>query len=200
MLALQDKPEGKLTDMWGEDLSSSGLATVDVSGALADILSVKDANEITNVKKAAFMTASVMKSSTIPRLEGTASTQIVCQQCVIKSGPCKPVKLLYMLLRLTSCVCTWRILKTAGCTESHSVPVQWTSGMDSRFGHSSLLSQSTPRRCSYPCTRACSPCVSVLVVTNVISVMCLDRMQVVVNFQTAASSMTTQFSMLHNIL
>lgn len=142
MLAVQDKPEGKLTDMWGEDLSSSGLATVDVSGALADILSVKDANEITNVKKAAFMTASVMKSSTIPRLEGTASTQIVCQQCVVKSGPCKPVILLYMLLMpcLTSCVYTWRILETAGCTESHWVPVQWTSGMDSRFRHSSLLS------------------------------------------------------------
>lgn len=67
---VQDKPEGKLTDMWAESLGKSGLATVDVSGALADILSVKDANEITNVKKAAFMTASVMKASTIPRLEG----------------------------------------------------------------------------------------------------------------------------------
>ena len=67
---LQDKPEGKLTDMWSDALTKSGLPTADVANALADLLSVKDETEITNVKKAAFMTASVMKSSTVPRLEG----------------------------------------------------------------------------------------------------------------------------------
>lgn len=67
---LQDKPEGKLTDMWSAALSESGLPTTDVASALADLLSVKDENEIINVKKAAFMAASVMKSSTVPRLEG----------------------------------------------------------------------------------------------------------------------------------
>lgn len=51
-------------------MEKSGLSTVDVGNALADLLSVKDDNEVTNVKKAAFMTASVMKTSTVPRLEG----------------------------------------------------------------------------------------------------------------------------------
>ena len=69
-LSLQDKPEGKLTDTWGNLLNESGLSTVDVSGAIADLLSAKDANEIMNTKKAAFMTASTMKSFTVPRLEG----------------------------------------------------------------------------------------------------------------------------------
>lgn len=67
---VQDKPEGKLTDTWGNLLNESGLSTVDVSGALADLLSAKDANEIMNTKKAAFMTASAMKSFTVIRLEG----------------------------------------------------------------------------------------------------------------------------------
>jgi len=67
---MQDKPEGKLTDLWSPALEKSGLSTIDVGNALADLLSVKDDNEVTNVKKAAFMTASVMKTSTVPRLEG----------------------------------------------------------------------------------------------------------------------------------
>jgi len=67
---MQDKPEGKLTDLWSSALEKSGLSTIDVGNALADLLSVKDDNEVTNVKKAAFMTASVMKTSTVPRLEG----------------------------------------------------------------------------------------------------------------------------------
>lgn len=71
---LQDKPEGKLTDFWSAALSESGLPTTDVAMALADLLSVKDENEIINVKKAAFMTASVMKLSTVPRLEGKYSS------------------------------------------------------------------------------------------------------------------------------
>ena len=66
---MQDKPAGNLTDKWSKALSESELPTTDVANALADILSVKDDNEIKNVKKAAFMTASVMKSATVPRLE-----------------------------------------------------------------------------------------------------------------------------------
>ena len=66
---MQDKPEGKLTDLWSAALDKSGLSTVDAGNALADLLSVKDDTEVTNVKKAAFMTASVMKTSTVPRLE-----------------------------------------------------------------------------------------------------------------------------------
>ena len=64
--------------MWSAALSESGLPTTDVASALADLLSVKDENEIINVKKAAFMTASVMKQSTVPRLEGKYSS---CSQC-----------------------------------------------------------------------------------------------------------------------
>ena len=65
--------------MWSAALSDSGLPTVDVASALADLLSVKDENEIINVKKAAFMTASVMKSSTVPRLEGKCPCFSNCQ-------------------------------------------------------------------------------------------------------------------------
>lgn len=64
---------GNLTDKWSKALSESELPTFDVATALADLLSVKDENEVKNVKKAAFMTASVMKSATVPRLEGKRS-------------------------------------------------------------------------------------------------------------------------------
>ena len=95
-VSLQDKPEGKLTDMWSDALSKSALSTVDVGSAFADLLSVKDENEIINVKKAAFMTASVMKSSTIPRLEG----EYPClQQAPIKA-------LSFVLVTLTYHRCT----------------------------------------------------------------------------------------------
>ncbi len=42
----KDKHTGKLVEVWNSALAGSGLAQVDVSGGIADLLAVKDANEV----------------------------------------------------------------------------------------------------------------------------------------------------------
>ncbi|XP_071716737.1 FACT complex subunit SPT16-like [Rutidosis leptorrhynchoides] len=65
----KEAPEGKLLEKWAEKLKSSGLQLNDVTNGLADIFAVKEASELTNVKKAAYLTASVMKLYVVPKLE-----------------------------------------------------------------------------------------------------------------------------------
>ena len=70
---MQDKPEGKLTDMWAAELTKSELQTVDVASGVAAVLSVKDEDEIKHTKKAGYMAARVMKDFTVAELEGEVS-------------------------------------------------------------------------------------------------------------------------------
>ena len=67
---MQDKPEGKLTDLWTAELAKSELQTVDVASGVAAVLSVKDEDEIKHTKKAGYMAARVMKDFTVAELEG----------------------------------------------------------------------------------------------------------------------------------
>jgi len=65
----REKPEGKVLEEWYQKLHGSRLKLCDVSGGISELLSVKDASEIMYVKKAAYLTASVMKKYVVPKLE-----------------------------------------------------------------------------------------------------------------------------------
>lgn len=66
---MQEKPEGKVAELWLQKLGDSGLATTDVAPGLARVFAVKDKEEIQNVRRAAFLAASVMRNYAIPYLE-----------------------------------------------------------------------------------------------------------------------------------
>ncbi|KAF9598317.1 hypothetical protein IFM89_026606 [Coptis chinensis] len=65
----KEAPEGNLLETWIEKLRSSGLKLEDVTSGFSELFAVKDNMEITNVKKAAFLTSSVMKHHVVPKLE-----------------------------------------------------------------------------------------------------------------------------------
>ncbi|KAF8659787.1 hypothetical protein HU200_058252 [Digitaria exilis] len=65
----REKPEGKVLEEWSQKLHASKLKLYDVSGGISELLSVKDANEIMYVKKAAYLTASAMRKFVVPKLE-----------------------------------------------------------------------------------------------------------------------------------
>ena len=65
----KEVPEGKLLETWTEKLSGSGLRLVDVTNGFSELFSVKDTTEITCVKKAAYLTSSVLKNFVVPKLE-----------------------------------------------------------------------------------------------------------------------------------
>lgn len=65
----KEVPEGKLLNTWSEKLKNSGLELIDITNWLSDLFSIKDSVELINIKKAAFLTASVMKNVVVPNLE-----------------------------------------------------------------------------------------------------------------------------------
>ncbi|KAG8369038.1 hypothetical protein BUALT_Bualt15G0108800 [Buddleja alternifolia] len=65
----REAPEGNLLEMWDEKLKNGNFQLTDVTNGFSDLFAVKDATEITNVKKAAYLTSSVMKFFVVPKLE-----------------------------------------------------------------------------------------------------------------------------------
>lgn len=65
----KEAPEGGLLEMWVEKLKNSGLKLGDITNGLSDLFAVKDNGEVVNVKKASFLSASVMKVHVVPKLE-----------------------------------------------------------------------------------------------------------------------------------
>jgi len=65
----KEAPEGKLLETWSEKLKNSNLKLSDITNGLSDLFAVKDSGELVNAKKAAFLTASVMKNFVVPKLE-----------------------------------------------------------------------------------------------------------------------------------
>lgn len=70
----QEKPEGKLADAWAAALESRGVQTVDVAPGIAETLAVKDASEITHIKKASLVAAKAARMSLTPKIEGISSS------------------------------------------------------------------------------------------------------------------------------
>lgn len=65
----REAPEGNLLEMWDEKLKGEDFQLVDITNGFSELFAVKDSNEITNVKKAAYLTSSVMKHYVVPKLE-----------------------------------------------------------------------------------------------------------------------------------
>ncbi|PPR85496.1 hypothetical protein GOBAR_AA35192 [Gossypium barbadense] len=65
----REAPEGKFLETWDEKLKSAKFELSDVTTGFSDLFAVKDETELTNVKKAAFLTSSVMRQFVVPKLE-----------------------------------------------------------------------------------------------------------------------------------
>lgn len=65
----REVPEGKLLETWAEKLKDANFQLSDVTNGFSDLFAIKDQTEITNVKKAAYLTASVMKHFVVPKVE-----------------------------------------------------------------------------------------------------------------------------------
>ncbi|XVF31512.1 hypothetical protein REPUB_Repub16aG0152300 [Reevesia pubescens] len=68
-LISRETPEGKFLETWDEKLKSAKFELSDVTNGFSDLFAVKDETELTNVKKAAFLTSSVMRQFVVPKLE-----------------------------------------------------------------------------------------------------------------------------------
>ncbi|XP_006830445.2 FACT complex subunit SPT16, partial [Amborella trichopoda] len=64
----REAAEGKLLETWREKLELN-FQLGDVTNGFSELFAVKDENEITNVKKASFLSASVLKNFVVPKLE-----------------------------------------------------------------------------------------------------------------------------------
>ncbi|PON69605.1 FACT complex subunit Spt [Parasponia andersonii] len=65
----REAPEGKLLETWTEKLKNANFQLADVTNGFSDVFAVKDNAELTNVRRAAFLTSSVMRSFVVPKLE-----------------------------------------------------------------------------------------------------------------------------------
>ncbi|RZC84594.1 hypothetical protein C5167_047381 [Papaver somniferum] len=65
----KEAPEGNLLELWSDKLKTSNLQLADVTNGFSELFTVKDNTKITNVKKAAFLSSSVMKHFVVPKLE-----------------------------------------------------------------------------------------------------------------------------------
>ncbi|KAL3515894.1 hypothetical protein ACH5RR_022796 [Cinchona calisaya] len=65
----KEAPEGNLLETWDQKLRGANFQLNDITNGFADLFAVKDEAEITNVKKAAYLTSSVMKHFVVPKLE-----------------------------------------------------------------------------------------------------------------------------------
>ena len=66
---MQEKPEGKVAELWQSKFTSSGLATADAATGLAHVFAQKDKDEVQLLRRSAFLSASVMRDYAVPQLE-----------------------------------------------------------------------------------------------------------------------------------
>ncbi|KAK8968380.1 FACT complex subunit SPT16 [Platanthera guangdongensis] len=67
----KEEPEGKLLEIWAEKLAGSSLQLADITNGFSELFAVKDASELNCVRKAAYLTSTVMKNFVVPKLEQT---------------------------------------------------------------------------------------------------------------------------------
>jgi len=65
----REKPDGGLSTLWQERAAAAGLEQVDIAPALARLMAVKDAAEITNIKRAAHLSAAVLEKFVVAKME-----------------------------------------------------------------------------------------------------------------------------------
>lgn len=65
----KEAPEGPLLEKWGEALRDTGFHLVDIGGGFSELFARKDETEITNIRRASFLCASVLNNDVRPKLE-----------------------------------------------------------------------------------------------------------------------------------
>ncbi|WOL19289.1 FACT complex subunit SPT16-like [Canna indica] len=65
----KEAPEGKLLETWSDKLGSSNIQLTDATNGFSELFAFKDVSELTCIKKAAYLTSSVMKNFVVPKLE-----------------------------------------------------------------------------------------------------------------------------------
>ncbi|XP_057435713.1 FACT complex subunit SPT16-like [Lotus japonicus] len=65
----REAPEGKLLKAWAEKLKNSNFHLIDVANGLSTLFAVKSNEELTSIKRAAYLTTSVMKNFVVSKLE-----------------------------------------------------------------------------------------------------------------------------------
>jgi nucleosome binding factor SPN SPT16 subunit len=65
----REEPEGKLLDAWAEKLKNSKFNLCDVANGFSALFAAKSNEEVTSIKRAAYLTTSVMKNFVVTKLE-----------------------------------------------------------------------------------------------------------------------------------
>ncbi|XP_027335237.1 FACT complex subunit SPT16-like [Abrus precatorius] len=65
----REAPEGKLLEAWTDKLKNTGFHLSDVANGLSTLFAGKSSEELTSIKKAAYLTSSVMKNFVVSKLE-----------------------------------------------------------------------------------------------------------------------------------
>ncbi|KAJ1379296.1 PH-like domain superfamily [Sesbania bispinosa] len=65
----REAPEGKLLEAWSDKLKNSNFHLSDVANGLSILFAVKSNEELTSIKRAAYLTTSVMKNFVVSKLE-----------------------------------------------------------------------------------------------------------------------------------
>ena len=66
---MQEKPDGKVAELWQSKLDASGLGTTDVASGFAAVFAVKDKDEIQNIRRSGYLSATVLRQYAVPHLE-----------------------------------------------------------------------------------------------------------------------------------
>ncbi|KAL5719018.1 DNA helicase [Ranunculus cassubicifolius] len=71
----KEAPQGNLLGTWAEKLKHSNFQLVDVAKGFSELFAVKDNSELLNMKKSAFLAASVMNKHVVPKLESVVDEE-----------------------------------------------------------------------------------------------------------------------------
>ncbi|PWA95409.1 peptidase M24, structural domain-containing protein [Artemisia annua] len=111
-------PEGKLVGKWVEKLKSSRLKLNDLTNGLAHLFVVKEANELTNVKKAAYLVASVMEKHVVQKLRDVIEKEKVVSHSSLMDATEKvilnPAKVDVKLIAANCDICYPPIFQSGG--------------------------------------------------------------------------------------
>lgn len=66
---MKEVPKGKFLEKWDEKLKGASFDLKDITNGFSELFTVKDESELTNIKKAAFLIASMLKIFVVFKLE-----------------------------------------------------------------------------------------------------------------------------------
>ncbi|KAL0916492.1 hypothetical protein M5K25_014012 [Dendrobium thyrsiflorum] len=114
----REEPEGKLMESWLEKLGGSNVQLSDITAGFSELFAIKDASELNCVRKAAYLTSTVMKNFVVPKLEQTIDEEKKVSHSVLMEETEKaihdPVKLKVKLKSENVDICYPPILQSGG--------------------------------------------------------------------------------------